>query len=352
MSLFESINQRLSRRKEKVIATVDREKYQLEGSFFDPDKLPQEKYKSPMRVISGVESLSRKSGIKSDISYDSGEAVIAPQRDPGKRQRIFVIAGAVVLFVFGLRAWGNEEWGVLQMIEVALGAGILTYLGLMWALRFEVIRTGYMSVLPLPTLFVVGYVLFVELFFFVRFQRIYEAVLFGVLLILFYGGLIVAFLTANVLNVATLRKIPLLQVAHTASYVITLFSSFFLAYFVISLGLSIYLTTAIFTILFFLAVFFHLSHFGIRQNRVIWYSVAIALLASDIAYAMMLWPVDTMFRVLLPTMTIYVGVGIVMHDAKHIFRTLIYWEYFLIFLLVLVIIMITSEWGIAGKVWM
>jgi hypothetical protein len=347
MSLFDGIKRRLMKRKERIIPTVDRERYQLEGSFFDPDKVASVEQKAQKKGM-----LRTPASTRAPLTYDIGSSTAPTQRDPGKRQRIFLVAACVVLLVFGLRTWGKEEWGIVQMLEIAFSASVLTYVGLMWALRFDIPKRGYLTVLPLPSLFVFGYVLFVELFFFVHFERIYEALLFGILLALFMGGLIIVFLTANILNVSIIRKIPLLQVAHTSSYVITLFNAFFLAFFFISLGVNIYVTTVLLMILYFAAVFLHLSHFSIRTNSVVWYSAAIALLSGSLAFVMMLWPVETLFRVLLPTISIYIGVGLVMHDAKKIFRALINWEYLFILILVLIIIIMNSVWGIGGKIWM
>ncbi len=352
MGILDPLTKLLKRRNQKIIPTVERERYNLEGTFFDPEKLFSIQRRSSENKRKEAEDSPLESGKRSQVSFDSGTSVLIPQRDPGKRQRIFVVSGVIVLFVFGLRTWGIDEWGVRQMLEVALASSLLTYFGLMWAYRFELSRFGYWAVLPLPTLFVFSTVLFVELFFFAQFQRIYEAVLFVGLLGVFMGGLVIAFLTANILNVATIRKIPLLQVAHTSSYVITLFTTFFLGFFLVSLGANIYFTVVLLAIAYFGAVFLHLSHFGFRRQYVIWYSIAISLLASTVAFVMMLWPVETIFRVLLPTIACYVGIGLVMHDAKKIFRTLINWEYVVIILIVLAIIITSSVWGISGKAWM
>lgn len=347
MILVDSIKQHIKKRKQKIIPTVDRERYQLEGSFFDPEKVRSVEKKAQKKNVISAAGSHRVS-----VSFDTGSSVVGSQRDPGKRQRILVVATCVVMLVFGLRTLGNEEWGVLQILEIALLASVLTYVGLMWALRFDIQKGGYFTVLPLPSLFVFGYVLFVELFFFVHFQRIYEALLFVILLAVFMGVLVIVFLTANILNVSITKKIPLLQVAHTSSYIITLFNTFFLAFFFMSLGLNIYLTSVLLMCFYGYTIFLHLSHFGLRSQLVLWYSAAIALISGSLALVMMLWPTETLFRVLLPTIAIYIGVGLVMHDAKQIVRTLINWEYLFIVLLVLAIIMANSVWGIGGKLWM
>jgi len=176
--------------------------------------------------------------------------------------------------------------------------------------------------------------------------------MFGILLAVFMGGLVVSFLAANILNVSTFKKIPLLQVAHTVSYVLTLFSVFFLAFFFMNLDWNIYITCAVLFISYYLAAYLHLSHFEIKVKHVSWYAAGIAIISTLLAFVMMLWPVDTLFRVLLPTIAVYIGVGLVMHQVKEMLRPLIHWAYLILALIVFIVILLNSTWGIAGKAWM
>jgi hypothetical protein len=273
------------------------------------------------------------------------------QRDPGKRQRIFVLSAAIVLLVFGLKIWGRTEWSVEQVVLVAAGAAVLSAFGLTWAFRFDITRRGYLTVIPQPALFVFGYVLFLEMFFFQRFERIYEALLFGALLVVFMMVLGIVFLTANILNVATIKNIPLLQVAQTTSYVITLFNAFFIGFFIVSLGLMPWYTILLLFVLYWAVSFLHLAHFTPDIRTTSWFSLGIACVAACAGGVLLLWPVDTLFRVLLPTVIIYIGVGIIMHDVRKALRPLINWEYFIILAIVAIILISRAVWGISGYLW-
>jgi len=275
---------------------------------------------------------------------------LAAQRDQGKRQRIMGVSALVVLFVFGLKLWGSHTWTVEQVVLVALVASALTFCGLLWAFRFDVTRVGYMTVLPLPSLFVFGYVLFVELFFFQRFERIFEAVIFALILGVFWVILIIVFLTANVLNVATVKSLPLLQVAQTSSYMVSLFNIFFISFFIVNLGLQVPLTMALLFVVFWISIYLHISHFGIG-TAVILYTTGIACSVSVVSWALLLWPVEMLMRVLLPTVVAYIGMGIVLHDVRKAMRPLLNWEYLLMVLFVLVILASRAVWGIGGNLW-
>lgn len=272
-------------------------------------------------------------------------------RDPGKRQRIFIVAALVVLFVFGVKVWQPQDWKILEIVGVSASASLLSVLGLLWAFRFEVRREGYLTVLPQPAMFVFGYVLFVEMFFFQQFERLYEALVFGIFLLVFMVVLGIVFLTANVLNVSTFKTIPLVQVAQTSSYAITLFVVFFLGFFVINIGWNVPGTVGVLFVVYWLAAFMHLSHFGLPRRSVTQYVTVLSVCSTLAAWIVMLWPVDTLFRVLLPTVIIYIGLGIVMHDVRRVLRPLVNWEYFLIILVVIVLIVSRAVWGIGGYVW-
>lgn len=337
MGIFDRLRSKKIRKTERIIPDVIRERIES-GRGQGEDEVP---------LLGGqTQEISQKTVTR------SGKPDTPPQRDPGKRQRIFVVAAAIVLFVFGMKVWGKQDWSVTEVILIACASAVLTYLGLMWAFRFEISRKGYIVVLTQPALFVFGYVLFVEMFFFQQFERIYEALIFGGLLIVFMAVLGIVFLTANVLNVATFKDLPLLQVAQTSSYAITLFSVFFIPFFIASLGWNFALTFGMLLCVYLIATVIHLMHFSINVRTVFRISVGISWTAAMAAAVLLLWPVPTLFRVLLPAVIVYVGVGIVMHDVRKALRPLLHWEYAVLLLFVVIVLLSRAVWGISGYAWM
>ncbi len=347
MSLIDQIKQIRPRKIRRIVPDVKADPSGSSGGIFEQEVIRGEDMeREKVHVDSPVETKTVGTGTVSGATSSS-----VSQRDPGKRQRIFVVAGLTVLLIFGLKVWGRHNWEVEEVVLVALLASVLSTIGLIWAFRFDISRVGYLTVLPQPAMFVFGYVLFVEIFFFQSFQRIYEAVIFGVLLLVFMAVLGVVFLTANVLNVSTFRKIPLLQVAQTSSYAITLFNVFFLSFFVINLELHVGVTVILLFLISWIATFLHLSHFSFEKRTVMWFTTAIATSATIIAGVLMLWPLDALFRVLLPTVIVYIGIGLVMHDVRKVMRPLVNWEYILIVLAVILVLLSRAVWGIGGFIW-
>lgn len=273
-------------------------------------------------------------------------------RDPGKRQRLIFLAIVIVLGLFGLRVWRGPDWSVSMALIVAAGAAVLSYLGLIWALRFEVTQKGYLTVLPQPSLFVFSSILFLELFFFQEFNRIFEALIFGFVMVILAASYVGVFLTANILNVGTLKKIPLLQVAHTASYVISLCFIYFSSYALILTGIQLFWLLPILMIVNFIVVILHLSHFPFLWKNLLWLSIILSWGSAIAAAVFLFWPLDTRFVALVPTVVVYIGIGLIMHQQKKIIRPVVYWEYSLITLVVVLILLINAKWGIGGYLWM
>lgn len=290
-------------------------------------------------------------------SQDRGRLRAAAQkqtiqvRDPGKRHRIFFLSAVLVAFVFGLKVWRKGEWSFNEAIITAAVAAFLTYVGLLWAFRFDVQKDGFFAVLTQPSIFVFCSVLFLTLFFFQRFERFYESLVFGVLLLILAGVLAVVFLTANILNVATVKKLPLLKVAQTSSYVISLFSVYFVTFSLISGGLNVILMIFLLLIAYFLIIWTHLSHFSINGSHVRLYSFSIAWSAMAVIAALLFWPVDLLFIALAPVIVVYIGMGIVMQYVGKTLTTKDFWEFMILAVFTLGVIAFQAKWGIGGFFW-
>lgn len=273
-------------------------------------------------------------------------------RDPGKRQRIIFLSLLVVLFVFGTKVWGRDmEWEIPEILLVALLAGVGVYLGLIWALRFDLRASGYLKVLPLPALFVFSSVLFVELFFFQIFERLFETIIFGGLLIGYVVVLNIVFLTTNILNVATVKELPLSRVAQTASYAITVFTVYCIGFSIIVVGPQIFIMLPLLMGLYCVAVYLHLSNLNNMSTINAWtYSFLIGWLCAISLAVLLTWPLDPLLAALMPAALAYIGVGIVMYDPGRDSGWRVILEYIAVISIVVGIILYKATWGIGGAV--
>ncbi len=293
------------------------------------------------------------SGIRGGVTGSTEETSVSrvQVKDPGKRQRIIFLAVFIVAFVFGLKWRWPQVWEVHYVMIVAAAAALITYVGLTWAFRFDVKMRGLLNVLPQPAIFIFGTVLFLEMFFFTRFERIYESIVFALLLLLFIVVFSGVFLTANILNVGTIKKIPLLQVGQTLSYVITLWSIYVTTFSFIESALNMVLLILILFVLYTILGAVHLSQFELPSKQTLWYALGISWASVMILTVLLMWPLSSAIVALAPAVVFYIGAGILMHQARRVWSIIILSEYFLILLGLVIVLFVEASWGIGGKLW-
>lgn len=168
-----------------------------------------------------------------------GEKVIATV-DNVKKARLLLLALVITVSLFIIRSWelidinSNE-----QVFALGVGYFILTFVGLLLAFKFQVNRRSFFFVLPQSAFFVSSEVLFVSMFFFRSFERVFDFLFLLILLLIILFATYVIFLMANVLNVATFKPLPLMQVATTSSYLATTLMIFFISFAFASLSVNI-----------------------------------------------------------------------------------------------------------------
>ncbi|MBN1618563.1 hypothetical protein JW887_04475 [Candidatus Dojkabacteria bacterium] len=272
-------------------------------------------------------------------------------KDDGKRQRIFFLSAIIVCGVVILKYLRSENWGITDSVVVAVLAGVIAYVGQIWAFRFNVYPKSYYTTLIQPSLFAFSTIFFVVLMFFQQFQRIYEVLFFSLFLLVLVIIFVVVFLTSNILNVSISKQIPLLQAAQTSSYIILLCTVFFVIYSFVSIGLPFYMLFPISFIFVFAAVLIHLSSFNLSVKNLIWYSIVISWACCVLLVVLLVWPIETLIFPLLPTTIVYIGVGIVMHNLRKLSHPALYFEYAVLIALGVLVVLFSSSWGIGGYLW-
>ncbi|MBD3329780.1 hypothetical protein GF357_04785 [Candidatus Dojkabacteria bacterium] len=180
--------------------------------------------------------------------------------DQTKRGKMIFIAGLIAIGSFLLKLFQVEEHTILQIYLIALGGFVLTYAGTLWFSNFILNKRVLLNIIPQGALFIFSEILFIELFFFSKFVRIYEAVLLFIFLIVFFASSYVTFLMMNIFIVSTVKTIPLEQVAKTTSFIISLLTAYFLTFGLLASGLNVFLIIALLAGFYGLVVYMHLSH--------------------------------------------------------------------------------------------
>lgn len=182
--------------------------------------------------------------------------------DTGKRGRIIFLATSITLSLFILRAFellNPDDFSSMALMSVSYF--LVTYLGLIWAFKFSVTLRSLLLIISQSSFFTMCQMLFVMLFFFKDFERVYELFLLFILIAVIFVTLYVSFLMSNIFNVSAFKQIPLVQVAKTTSFILTILVIYFVTFALLSMQLSLPITLLFALIAYFLSLLFHINHF-------------------------------------------------------------------------------------------
>lgn len=187
------------------------------------------------------------------------------------------------------------EWLMLPMLPVLLSLGVATVYPL---LPNEIDRFIFVPLDSDSGVFLAGLARFVYLIF---------------LAVVLYAAL----LTSNILNVAALRTIQLLRVAHSVGFLLTLVLSVLGFLVIYSLHLPWWGNFLAIFALTFPIVLQSVWSINLEERlsrEVLLYSTTLALMLSQVALALSFWPVSSFIFSLLLTACLYGGAGAVQYQ--------------------------------------
>ncbi|MCK9415100.1 MAG: hypothetical protein PHG60_00230 [Candidatus Dojkabacteria bacterium] len=254
--------------------------------------------------------------------------------DNVKRVKIMLLSFGIAFSLFFTKIFARGG-GLVNIYLIGSIYALVAIVGLVWAFNFR-IKIQSIKYIFQGGLFVFSEVVFVLLFFFKQFDRIYEGLLLVVLL-MFLGVLTyVCFLMINIFNVSLFKELPLLNVAQTASYILTLLMIYFLTFGVLASGFPLYV---IFPILFLIYIFLLHTEFNeidIEKGHV-WYLVIIVALLNVFLLLPFVF-VGSSHEVIavVPTIASFVGGGLLTIKERDNAK----WQVFVYNFLILVIVFI------------
>ena len=197
--------------------------------------------------------------------------------DSVKRLKIIILAFAISFSLFFTKVLSSQG----SLLTTYLVAGIyalVAVVGMLWAFNFQVKLKSFVYILQ-GGLFVFSEVLFVLLFFFKQFDRIYEGILLIVLLVFIWLVTYTCFLMVNVFNVALVKNLPLIQVAQTASYILTLLMMYFFTFALLASEFPIYVIFPLMFLIYLFLLYVQFSELGM-ESTVIWRRVVMIALIN------------------------------------------------------------------------
>lgn len=169
-----------------------------------------------------------------------------------------------------------------------------------------------------------------------------------VFLAIFLTGYYASLLTSNIFNVAAVRGIQLLRVAHSIGFLVTVTTSLFFYIVISSFHLSSFVNfVAIFLVTFPLALF---AMWSVNLEPKIGesvrnFSILIALVLAQVAWILSFWPVGVSIFALFLAAMFYELVGIVQYHLGEKLNSKIANEFIIVAIAVFLLTIFTTVWG-------
>jgi hypothetical protein len=279
------------------------------------------------------------------------ERVLAPKlgQNINKRFRVYTASAVLTTVLLLFQLLFSQPLSGLGVVVVSGIFGLLAVLLGIWVLNFKgnAILFGKVFFLPFALVSVITFTL--RQVFFTELTRLADIAIFSLLLLVFGGVVYTVLLSANILFISDRKSIPLVQVAHTAWYILTLSVVFIFTYWTIAASPEYFFSLPVLIVAYFMLSFQHLAHFELSNRSVVNKSVAIALGMVSAVLIFAFWPTNLFVKALAPTLAGYVGLGLAMHEVKKVLEPRVAVEYVLLTLFLVLLLILTSSWGIFGR---
>lgn len=188
--------------------------------------------------------------------------------DREKRGKLLLLAAFIALSLFISKIIQTDSQVLVWKVYLsAFAYFVIVFIGLLWSFNFQIKKKSLIYILQ-SSLFVFSQELFVEFFFFQKFSRIYEAFILLALILLVFFINYFSFLSANVFNVNLFRKIPLVQVARTSSYLISIFMMYFFTFSLLLSGFNIYVLLVSVFLFYVIISLIHYINMEIEEGEI------------------------------------------------------------------------------------
>lgn len=211
----------------------------------------------------------------------------------------------------------------------------------LWSLKEALKGPVWLFSWFLPMLFTAG----VGFFYFLLPGSFYTIV---PVIILYFLGMYVLFLSENIFSVASIRTIQLARSASAVSFLLSLFISFLLYDIVYSFRFPFYINMFLVYLISFMVFFHWCWTINLEEKiskKIIVYSLVFSLGLSQVAGAISFWPMTVVVSSILLTSIMYVILGLSQADlSSRLFPKTIK-EYLMIGLAVIIILLTYTSWG-------
>lgn len=290
---------------------------------------------SPLRffILKIKRIITRKFGLVKvfDRTGDSINMVI--QESVVKRKKmvwssiIIVLLFAVVRSVI-IRYTQSEVLSVTNMLYFAIGFSVCTTILLFVIFGSYLLTISSRHVIIFASSSIVSLILFFELFYLRYLGHFYETVSFVFILIFMFAYVYIVMLTANIFLVSRIKDVPLLQVAQTTGYMVSVVSTYFITFVYLSFNLHI-VYSLVLLIIYIALVYPVVATFGFSRRELALFSIGVGWSSYLLILPFYMFPVNYRLLALVPTVVLLVLLGIVMNSWRKRLKLYTLIEYFI-----------------------
>jgi hypothetical protein len=225
--------------------------------------------------------------------------------------------------------------------------GVFLYIGAFWALFFKVRGERLITIMLFPSFGIIALSILLQLILTSFIGGIGQIPLFIVSLLTIAFFTYINLLSVNILNTSYLQNIPLAQAAKAAIFILSLLDGFLIFFLLFTNDINILyrISGAFLTVL--LLSYISLWSVDMFRSEKLLTSIALAVLLSFIAGVISIWPISAPYLALTLTLIFYIFMNISL-EMREIISEYIWVEYAIIFSLILLLLLLLSEWGING----
>lgn len=268
------------------------------------------------------------------------------------RKRIIIVS--ILSAVFYIAQAGLDYSSFLNTesqlrIDIVKGSilAIFLYLGTFWALFFKVRGERLFTIMLFPSIGILVLSVLLQLIIVNFIAGIGQITLLALSFFIVALFTYINLLAVNILNISYLQNIPLAQAAKAVVFILSLIDSFLIFYMVFTNDINIFYRLGIVFIIVILLSYISLWSIDIKRGEKFLVSLTGALILTMVAFALSIWPISAPYLALAMTLILYILLNISL-EMREIISRFIWIEYGIIFCLILLLMLILSEWGING----
>lgn len=225
--------------------------------------------------------------------------------------------------------------------------GFVLYIGAFWALFFKVRGERLITIMLFPSFGIVALSVLLQLILTSFIGGIGQIPILIISVIIIGIFTYINLLSVNILNTSYLQNIPLAQAAKAAIFILSLLDGFLIFFLLFTNDINIlYRISGVFLTVILLSYISLWSVDMFRSEKLLT-AIALAVLLTFIAGAISIWPISAPYLALTLTLIFYIFMNISL-EMREIISEYIWLEYAVIFSLILLLLLLLSEWGING----